>query len=303
MATIQTSIKIFDGMTPAFRNMTTSINTTINSLERLQQRLHNPLNTGGIQASQQSLNNIENILTRIEQKIGRNTNEQENFNNKIKQGSEAGSLLVSKLKSLAGIYIGIRGIESITKAADTIASTKARLNLMNDGLQTTEQLNKMIYLSAQSARASYADTAAQVAKLGILAGDAFGSSAEVIKFTELMNKAFVIGGTSANEASAAMYQLTQAMGAGKLQGDEFRSIMENAPLLATKIADAMGKTKDQLKELSSSGAITADVIRNALFKASDEIEKKFASMPVTFSQALTMMKNDAYMILGKPSER
>ncbi|OJT84615.1 hypothetical protein BM533_19635 [Clostridioides difficile] len=98
MATIQTSIKIFDGMTPAFRNMTNAINTTINSLERLQQRLHNPLNTGGIQASQQSLNNIENILTRIEQKIGRNTNEQENFNNKIKQGSEAGSLLVSKSK-------------------------------------------------------------------------------------------------------------------------------------------------------------------------------------------------------------
>lgn len=299
MATIQTSIKIFDGMTPAFRNMTTSINTTINSLERLQQRLHNPLNAGSIQASQQSLNNIESILTRIEQKIGRNTNEQENFNNKIRQGSEAGSLLVSKLKSIAGIYIGIKGIESITKAADTIASTKARLNLMNDGLQTTEQLNKMIYLSAQSARASYADTAAQVAKLGILAGDAFGSSAEVIKFTELMNKAFVIGGTSANEASAAMYQLTQAMGAGKLQGDEFRSIMENAPLLATKIADAMGKTKDQLKELSSSGAITADVIRNALFKASNEIEKKFASMPITFSQALTMMKNDAYMIFSE----
>ncbi|WP_394904347.1 tape measure protein, partial [Clostridioides difficile] len=151
----------------------------------------------------------------------------------------------------------------------------------------------------------YADTAAQVAKLGILAGDAFGSSAEVVKFTELMNKAFVIGGTSANEASAAMYQLTQAMGAGKLQGDEFRSIMENAPMLATKIADAMGKTKDQLKDLSSSGAITADIIRNALFKASAEIEKKFASMPITFSQALTMMKNDAYMIysetLGKIS--
>ncbi len=299
MATIQTSIKIFDGMTPAFRNMTTSINTTINSLDRLQQRLHNPINAGSIQASQQSLNNIESILTRIEQKIKGNTNEQENFNNKIRQGSEAGSLLVSKLKSLAGIYIGIRGIESITKAADTIASTKARLNLMNDGLQTTDQLNKMIYLSAQSARASYADTAAQVAKLGILAGDAFGSSAEVVKFTELMNKAFVIGGTSANEASAAMYQLTQAMGAGKLQGDEFRSIMENAPMLATKIADAMGKTKDQLKDLSSSGAITADIIRNALFKASAEIEKKFASMPITFSQALTMMKNDAYMIFSE----
>ncbi|MGX4637206.1 tape measure protein [Clostridioides difficile] len=299
MATIQTSIKIFDGMTPAFRNMTTSINTTINSLERLQQRLHNPLNTGNIQASQQSLNNIENILTRIEQKIGRNTNEQENFNNSIKRGSDASSVLVSRLKNIAGIYIGMRGIESITKAADTISSTKARLNLMNDGLQTTDQLNKMIYLSAQSARASYADTAAQVAKLGILAGDAFGSSAEVVKFTELMNKAFVIGGTSANEASAAMYQLTQAMGAGKLQGDEFRSIMENAPMLATKIADAMGKTKDQLKDLSSSGAITADIIRNALFKASDEIEKKFASMPITFSQALTMMKNDAYMIFSE----
>ena len=299
MATIQTSIKIFDGMTPAFRNMTNSVNTTINSLERLQGRLNNPLNAGNIQASQQSLNNIESILTRIEQKIGRNTNEQENFNNKIRQGSEAGSLLVSKLKSLAGIYIGIRGIESITKAADTIASTKARLNLMNDGLQTTEQLNKMIYLSAQSARASYADTAAQVSKLGILAGEAFGSSAEVVKFAELMNKSFVIGGTSASEASAAMYQLTQAMAAGKLQGDEFRSIMENAPLLATKIAESMGKGKEALKDLSRTGAITADVVRNALFKASAEIEKKFESMPITFSQALTMMKNDAYMIFGQ----
>ncbi|MFL8713115.1 tape measure protein [Clostridioides sp. GD02377] len=299
MATIQTSIKIFDGMTPAFRNMTTSINTTINSLERLQGRLNNPLNTGGIQTSQQSLNNVESILTRIEQKIKGNTNEQENFNNKIKQGSEAGSVLVAKLKSIAGIYVGIKGIESITKAADTIASTKARLNLMNDGLQTTEQLNKMIYLSAQSARASYADTAAQVSKLGILAGEAFGSSAEVVKFAELMNKSFVIGGTSASEASAAMYQLTQAMAAGKLQGDEFRSIMENAPLLATKIAESMGKGKEALKDLSRTGAITADVVRNALFKASAEIEKKFASMPITFSQALTMMKNDAYMIFGQ----
>ncbi|EQF25187.1 tape measure domain protein [Clostridioides difficile CD160] len=299
MATIQTSIKIFDGMTPAFRNMTTSINTTINSLERLQGRLNNPLNTGGIQTSQQSLNNIESILTRIEQKIGKNTNEQENFNNSIKRGSEASSVLVSRLKNIAGMYIGIKGIESITKAADTIASTKARLNLMNDGLQTTEQLNKMIYLSAQSARASYADTAAQVSKLGILAGEAFGSSAEVVKFAELMNKSFVIGGTSASEASAAMYQLTQAMAAGKLQGDEFRSIMENAPLLATKIAESMGKGKEALKDLSRTGAITADVVRNALFKASNEIEKKFASMPITFSQALTMMKNDAYMIFGQ----
>ncbi|EQF29363.1 tape measure protein, partial [Clostridioides difficile] len=299
MATIQTSIKIFDGMTPAFRNMTNSINTTINSLERLQQRLHNPLNTGGIQTSQQSLNNIESILTRIEQKIGRNANEQENFNNSIKRGSEASSVLVSRLKNIAGMYIGIKGIESITRAADTIASTKARLNLMNDGLQTTEQLNKMIYLSAQSARASYADTAAQVSKLGILAGDAFGSSAEVVKFAELMNKSFVIGGTSASEASAAMYQLTQAMAAGKLQGDEFRSIMENAPLLAEKIAQSMGKGKEALKDLSRTGAITADVVRNALFKASAEIEKKFESMPITFSQALVMMKNDAYMIFGQ----
>ncbi|EIS9210336.1 tape measure protein [Clostridioides difficile] len=299
MATIQTSIRIFDGMTPAFRNMTTSINTTINSLERLQGRLHNQLNTGSIQASQQNLNNIESILTRIEQKIGRNTNEQENFNNSIKRGSDASSVLVSRLKNIAGIYIGMRGIESITKAADTISSTKARLNLMNDGLQTTEQLNKMIYLSAQSARASYADTAAQVSKLGILAGEAFGSSAEVVKFAELMNKSFVIGGTSASEASAAMYQLTQAMAAGKLQGDEFRSIMENAPLLATKIAESMGKGKEAMKDLSRTGAITADVVRNALFKASAEIEKKFESMPITFSQALTMMKNDAYMIFSE----
>lgn len=145
------------------------------------------------------------------------------------------------------------GVSKLVGLADTMTSTRARLDLINDGLQTTSELQGKIAESANRARASYTDTAAAVAKLGVLAGNAFGSNDEMIAFAELMNKNFVIGGASQSEQSAAMYQLTQAMAAGKLQGDEFRSIMENAPLLAQAIADFTGKSKGELKEMSAGG--------------------------------------------------
>lgn len=183
------------------------------------------------------------------------------------------------------------GVSKLVGLADTMTSTRARLDLINDGLQTTAELQGKIAESANRARASYTDTAAAVAKLGVLAGNAFGSNDEMIAFAELMNKNFVIGGASQSEQSAAMYQLTQAMAAGKLQGDEFRSIMENAPLLAQAIADFTGKSKGELKEMSAEGAITADIIKGALFSTADEINERFSQMPMTFSQVATISAN------------
>jgi tape measure domain-containing protein len=167
--------------------------------------------------------------------------------------------------------------------------------MINDGQQTTKELQDKIFLAAERARGSYSATADTVAKLGTLAGSAFSSNDEIIAFAEQMNKQFVIGGASVQEQTSAMYQLTQAMAAGKLQGDEFRSIMENAPLLAQSIADRMGKTTGELKEMSSQGLITADIIKSSLFAAADETNAKFEQMPMTFGQIWTSISNQALL--------
>jgi tape measure domain-containing protein len=164
---------------------------------------------------------------------------------------------------------------------------------MNDGLQTTAELQNMIFAAAQRSRASYQDTANTVTKLGILAGNAFSSNQEMVAFAEQLNKQFVIGGASVQESSAAMYQLSQAMASGRLQGDEFRSIMENAPMLAQAIASYMGKTTGELREMSSQGLITSDVIKNALFYVAEETEERFNKMPKTIGQIWTSIKNTA----------
>lgn len=193
-----------------------------------------------------------------------------------------------------GLELLKKGAVAVGKAfdyVDNLTQMKARLNLVNDGLQTTAELQNMIYRAANDSRGSYEAMANSVAKLGLLAGDAFTSNKEIVGFTDLLNKAFTVSGAGEQEKSSAMYQLTQAMSSGKLQGDEFRSIMENAPMLADAIAKYMGKSKGELKELAAEGAITSDIIKAALFQAGDDINAKFAEMPMTFGQAATSIKN------------
>ena len=193
-----------------------------------------------------------------------------------------------------GLELLKKGAAAVGKAfdyVDNLTQMKARLNLVNDGLQTTAELQNMIYRAANDSRGSYEAMANSVAKLGLLAGDAFISNKEIVGFTDLLNKAFTVSGAGEQEKSSAMYQLTQAMSSGKLQGDEFRSIMENAPMLADAIAKYMGKSKGELKELAAEGAITSDIIKAALFQAGDDINAKFAEMPMTFGQAATSIRN------------
>ena len=179
-----------------------------------------------------------------------------------------------------------------TQTADELTSIRSRINLINDGSQTTAQIMEKVYDAAQRSRGSYTDMADSVAKLNMLAKDAFSSNDEAIAFVEQLNKQFKISGASVQEASAAMYQLTQAMAAGKLQGDEFHSIMENAPLLAQSIANEMGLTVGQLKEMSSQGLITSDIIKEALFNSAEETNSKFAEIPMTFAEVGQSIQNE-----------
>ena len=236
---------------------------------------------------------MQQELRGVGQHTQNNTNYQNNYNKSVNDGSSAVSFLLGKAKTMATTLGAAFGAKQVIGLSDTMASSRARLDLMNDGLQTTEQLQNMIYQSAQRSRGSYQDTADIVSKLGTSAKGAFKSNEEAVLFAEQMNKQFVIGGASAQEQSAAMYQLTQAMASGRLQGDEFRSIMENAPMLAQSIAQSLGKSTAELREMSSEGLLTSDVIKNALFASADETNRKFEQMPKTFSQVMASVKNQA----------
>lgn len=202
--------------------------------------------------------------------------------------------------AFAGAAIGIeaagRALKdmavSAIKTTDQLTQLRARINLINDGTQSTAEIMDKVYQAANRSRGSYLDMADSVAKLNMLAKDAFNSNDEAIYFVEQLNKQFKIAGASVEETSSAMYQLTQAMAAGKLQGDEFHSIMENAPMLAQAIASEMGLTVGQLKEMSSQGLITADIIKNALFNSAEETNAKFAEIPLTFQDIGTQLQNN-----------
>lgn len=194
-----------------------------------------------------------------------------------------------------GIGVAATAVKDLAVGAanlsDQMAQIRSRINLINDGSQTTVEIMDKIYAASQRSRGGYLEMADSVAKLNMLAKDAFGSNDEAIFFVEQLNKQFKISGASVEEATSAMYQLTQAMASGKLQGDEFRSIMENAPMLAQSIAQEMGMSVGQLKELSSQGLITADIIKNALYGSAEETNQKFAEIPMTFADIGQSIQN------------
>ena len=296
MATISTSLRMYDMMSRPLQQVTQALNLTITSMEQLNNAGNRDIRiTNSLDAARNSIRQAEAGLIELTSEQERVRNSQNNLNNSFRNSGSVTDNLVGKVRNLIGAYIGLRTAGEIIKTSDEFVQTKARLDLMNDGLQTTEQLQQKIFQSAQNSRGAYTDTAKTVSKLGILAKGAFSGNDEIIAFAELMNKSFKVGGSGIQEQTAGMYQLTQAMAAGKLQGDEFRSVMENAPMLAQAIAKFTGKTTGQLKLMSSKGTITADIIRNSLFAAADDINAKFKTMPMTWGEIATSIKNKAIM--------
>ena len=244
-------------------------------------------------ASSQSLKLANNISNQAF-KLANNMSKQSlKLANSVTKAMPDFSNIVSINQGLELMQKAINGVSKLTGLSDTYVLTNARLELINDGLQTTKQLQDDIFKSAQRTRAPYEVMAASVAKLGLLAKDAFKNNKEALVFTELVQKSFKIAGATTEEQSAGTYQLAQAMAAGKLQGDEFRSIMENAPMIADAISKYLNIPKGVLKELSSEGLITADIIKDAMFIASDDINKMFTGMPKTFGDVTTSLINIA----------
>ena len=207
-----------------------------------------------------------------------------------KTNDQAGKLLstIKRIAAAAGVTTLVR---SFLDFSDTQAQINARLNLMNDGFQTTNELSEMIYQSALRSKAAYSDTADAVGKMGLNAGNAFSSNQELIAFTEQVNKQFKIGGASAQEQSNAMVQLTQAMAAGVLRGQDLNSILAAAPGIARTIEESMGWASGSIKQYAEDGKVTASVVKNALLDMADQTNQKFASIPMTLSDAMTQAQN------------
>lgn len=282
MAGVSTQFSIQD-------RMTSRLNTMIGAAQRLNRTLD---------ATDALTDTIDPgaPFERSAADIGAASRQVDNFNNRQEQAERGANRVKSVWSKMGGVIksaLAAFSVKKIVELADGMTTTRARLDLMNDGLQTTAELQDMIMKSANRSRAAYSTTADAVAKMGIMAGDAFSSNEELIAFSELINKQFTIAGTSAAGIDAAMLQLTQAMSSGVLRGEELNSVFEQAPTIIQTIADYLGVPIGKIREMAAEGQITSTIVKNAMLASADEINAKFAAMPMTFSQVWTIAKNIA----------
>ena len=293
--------------------------------QRIQQIENNPVNVGADNANaeleqlrmqlnqaiqeQNSLNQaIQNMdvsaandaYLRLSQTVGNteryirdNVDEQGRFNQEISAGTQQANELTNTIKRAVAAYVSIQSVGKALNISDELVQTTSRLNMMNDGVQTTAELVNMVYAAAQDARGSFSQMADVVARFGNNAKDAFSSSEEVVAFADLIQKQMTIAGASTQEAANAELQLSQALGSGVLRGDELNSIFEQAPNLIQNIADYLDVPIGKIREMAADGELSADVVKAAIFSAADDINSKFNEMPMTWGQIWQSMQNTA----------
>lgn len=298
MATIKTAIALYDGVTSPLQRMHRAMGLVLNSFEAMEQASGRAIDTSAIQEAREELARAGAAFDAIEQNIRQADNQQKQFNSRIQSGTLAADGLWSKMKGIAAALGGLAAVKKAVGLSDNLTSTNARLSLIVDDGGSVGALEQKIMASAQRSRAYYFDTASAIASMGANAKAAFSGSDELIAFLEQVNKQFVIGGASAQGQAAAMLQLTQAMAAGALRGEELNSLLENAPGIARAIEQYMGAAEGSIKSYAEQGLVTASVVKNALFAAADDTNAKFETMPKTWGQIWTSMGNKALSVFA-----
>ena len=327
MATIQTQIRLVDNMSKPLNKIINSINKVVSSVNNFETSATKAMNSTAINASKvvqsqaqigqnliKSTSQMESfantsrtaispqqqISSQVKQMsndINNATNSQNQFNNALNNGSGASSSLLGNLKGLVTGYAILKGAKSAMDISDNLSQTNARLGLIKDSTNTIESLQAKMRASALRTRSSYDSLADTVAKLSLQAKKAFSGNDQTIKFAENLNKIFAISGTSIQGAESTMYNLTQALSSGVLRGQDFNIVMQNAPMILEKVAESMNVPMGTLRELASKGKLTADVVKNAILSASDDIDAKFSQMPATWSQLFTMARDGVVQAL------
>mgnify|MGYP005757015763 FL=1 len=281
MASIRSQLVLVDRMTAPLRSIQRAMNLALNSFESMQAASGRVIDTRSFQRAREELARLGAQLDELEEQARR-------------AGGAAGGAadaMQSKFMRAAAVIGAAFSVKNIIGLADAMTQTKARLNLITGDLEKTAALQDQIMASANRSRASYQATADAVAKMGVMAKDAFDNTDELVAFTELINKQFTIAGASAAGQEAAMLQLTQAMASGVLRGEELNSIFEQAPTIIQTIADYLGVPIGQIRQMASEGQITAEVVKSAMLASADEINAQFEAMPYTFAQVWTMIQN------------
>jgi tape measure domain-containing protein len=250
-----------------------------------------------MQEQKDTLGELASAATKAAEAAQKATTANRDHKKSTDEAKKSADQLTQSLKSLVASYVSIQGLKKAVDLSDSLVSMRARLDRMNDGLQTTQELETMIYQSAQRSRGSFTDTMGLVSQLGTMAGDAFSSSKEIVQFAEQLNKQLALSGASGSSAQAAILQLEQGLASGVLRGDELNSVMEQAPALAKSIADYMHVSVGELREMGSQGQITADIVKNALFAAAKDTNAEFEKTPMTWAQVWTVASNTAVRAL------
>lgn len=288
-------------------NRMSRVNALIEQIQaNLAFSVENPFGLGGNEIEQQlsaierSLNQavtqqnmLNNAVGNTGDSINDNIHEQEQFNQEISAGTQQANELTNTIKRAVAAYVSIQSVGKALNISDELVQTTSRLNMMNDGVQTTAELVNMVYAAAQDTRGSFSQMADVVARFGNNAKDAFSSSEEVVAFADLIQKQMTIAGASTQEAANAELQLSQALGSGVLRGDELNSIFEQAPNLIQNIADYLDVPIGKIREMAADGELSADVVKAAIFSAADDINSKFNEMPMTWGQIWQSMQNTA----------
>lgn len=302
MATITTGIQLADNFSAPLMHIISSVNMAISSIYDMDQAMNAGVNTASLEAARNEIaqatvaaEEFNQTMQQASSPINDNIRRQEQFNQSLQNGASESSNLVSAIKRMAGAYLSIQTAGKILEMSDEITQTTSRLNMMNDGLQSTADLYNMVYVAANDVRGSLGDMASVVARFGNNAKDAFSSSAEVVQFANLVQKQMTIAGASTQEAANAELQLSQALGSGVLRGDELNSIFEQAPNLIQNIADYLDVPIGKIRSMAQDGELSADVVKQAVFAATDEINANFESMPMTWGQMWTVFQNNATM--------
>lgn len=287
---VSQSLQLRDGMSAVLQRISARMDAVNQRFERMQSL--------AAQAAPTDLySDLQAELAAVQQNVQRTADDFDALRESMQNAQPPANNLMTTLRHLGTAFVGSKIVSGLVGMSDTLTQTTARLTLMNDGLQSTADLQEMIYQSALRSRSAYADTAAAVSKMGLLAGDAFNSNEETIAFVEQVNKMFKLSGATAEEQAGAMTQLTQAMASGVLRGEELNSISENASLMFASIADYLGVSKGELRDMAADGLITADIVKNAMFEAAAETNARFESIPMTWADVWTQATNIAVMAL------
>lgn len=265
----------------------------LNQAIQEQNSLNQAMQNMDVSAANDAYLRLSQTVGNTERYIRDNVDEQGRFNQEVSAGTQQANELTNTIKRAVAAYISIQSVGKVLNISDELVQTTSRLNMMNDGVQTTAELVNMVYAAAQDARGSFSQMADVVARFGNNAKDAFSSSEEVVAFADLIQKQMTIAGASTQEAANAELQLSQALGSGVLRGDELNSIFEQAPNLIQNIADYLDVPIGKIREMAADGELSADVVKAAIFSAADDINSKFNEMPMTWGQIWQSMQNTA----------